>query len=200
MGGARGGARGGQSPRARDRGTVQGHVYPSAAPGALAGRVHPQLGFLTGGWRLAAAFQPLTYSVRGCTTGSPHEFVLFCCVRSLAGWLTRRGWGAGAERGRPGCSEYPEGRVLEPSPPDPPPRSPPESPGEKTQDPCGAKVCGCWLCGRVWRTPGGLFTHCPGGHTSWPRCPSATPGSSALRTSFPGLSFLTSARSHGDRG
>lgn len=151
-------------------------------------------------WRLAAAFQPLTYSVRGCTTGSPHEFVLFCCVRSLAGWLTRRGCGAGAERGRPGCSEYPEGRVLEPSPPDPPPRSPPESPGEKTQDPCGAKVCGCWLCGRVWRTPGGLFTHCPGGHTSWPRCPSATLGSSALRTSFPGLSFLTSARSHGDRG
>lgn len=71
-------------------------------------------------WRLAAAFQPLTYSVRGCTTGSRHEFVLFCCVRLLAGWLTRRGWGGG---GRAGAALVARSTTKDPgafTPPDPP--------------------------------------------------------------------------------
>lgn len=55
-----------------------------------------------------------------------------------------------------------------------------------------------WVCG-VWEgaeDPRGVFTYCPGPHILAPY-PYATSDSSALCTSLPGLSFLTSARSHG---
>ncbi|CAO2585098.1 hypothetical protein LEMLEM_LOCUS3454 [Lemmus lemmus] len=90
-----------------DRKTTPGaghsHRGPDAGYGALRTRVRlPGLrpaGPLGRSWffhKRLAAFLPPTYSVRGCTTGSRHEFVLFCCVRSLAGWLTRSGMSSGA--------------------------------------------------------------------------------------------------------
>jgi hypothetical protein len=164
------------------QGHSAGPYVPQCGSGCFGQQGPPQPGFLTGG--LSAP-----YLLRKWLHNRKPARVCFVLLRSLA----RAAGGGGGRAGAVWLPRAP-GRLHFTS--GPAPRSPPEIPEARTQDPPRGK--GVWVC-RVWEGAEdprrGVHPLSRAAHLD--PAPLATPGSSALCTSLPGLSSLTSARSHG---